>query len=190
MENYTKQIGVTHFIHHFTSNEWNLTHYINQQQIQKHFLTPQNSPTENATHLTRLLDGIILETRYNINRDNGQDNIIYFRSNQNAEEGWAPPTEETKKLVGLPLWLGLWGFVDFQKKLGTTIGIDTQQVLTIQTRHTQPIREILVPIDNAFTEGKSPYEEDANHGIEINGSTNTIPRRNTYKHSKCRTRLP
>lgn len=157
----TKQDWGNPFYPSFTSNDGTYTLY--QSTVDpKTLFNSSNSATENATHLTRLLDGIILETRYNINRDNGQDNIIYFRSNQNAEEGWAPPTEETKKLVGLPLWLGLWGFVDFQKKLGTTIGIDTQQVLTIQTRHTQPIREILVPIDNAFTEGKSPYEEDAN----------------------------
>nr|UGV35363.1 MAG: ORF1 [TTV-like mini virus] len=115
-----------------------------------------------AEKATKLHNGIILKTRYNINRDNGQDNRIYLKSNTKAETGWAPPTDPDLEITGLSLWLGLWGFVDYQKKLQKTIGIDTENMLVIQTTHTQPIITNIVPLDISFTSGHSPHEDEIN----------------------------
>nr|UGV35436.1 MAG: ORF1 [TTV-like mini virus] len=112
--------------------------------------------------VTKLLDPFIIPIRYNINRDNGQDVRLFFKRNNRAETGWAPPDDDSLELTGLPVWLAIWGFVDWQKKLNKTIGLDTEHVLTIQTTHTQPIRTTIVPVDQAFIEGKSPYELEAN----------------------------
>nr|UGV39208.1 MAG: ORF1 [TTV-like mini virus] len=133
------------------------------------------SPHSYATYLTKIsqtdvskkaenltLVQLIHKVRYNPFNDQAKDQICYFLSNFKDEQDWEPPTNPDLTNENLPLWLLLWGFPDFQKKIKKTLHIDDEQILTIIQEHTRPIRNYLVPISESFIEGWSPYEKAFN----------------------------
>lgn len=112
------------------------------------------------TPLTWLDDHIFKKLQYNPFKDTGKDTMVYLLPNYNGD-GWDPPTNEDLILEGFPLWLILWGFVDFQLKIKKYNNIQTKTILTIKTKSTFPIVHIpIVPLSDRFITGKSPYETD------------------------------
>nr|UGV35410.1 MAG: ORF1 [TTV-like mini virus] len=108
-----------------------------------------------------LTDPMILKTRYNPNRDQGtnndQINQIYLVSNQKPGN-WETPVDPKTLLTGFPIWLGLMGYADFQKKQNI-IGVDEQHIICIKTHATKPYFDyVIVPIGESFLHNKSPYQ--------------------------------
>nr|UGV38404.1 MAG: ORF1 [TTV-like mini virus] len=113
----------------------------------------QTNPT-----ITPLNEHLYLETRYNPLKDTGIHNKIFLLKNNEAKVGWDPPDNENIVLEGLPLWLAIFGYIDFQKKVPTLQSIDTTTMLCIRTDTTRPIyNETIVLIDHSFEMGHSPY---------------------------------
>nr|UGV34134.1 MAG: ORF1 [TTV-like mini virus] len=105
-----------------------------------------------------LTEDIILETRYNPLKDTGVHNSFFLLSNYEQKQDWEPPTDETKILQHLPLWLGLYGFVDYNKKVPTYQKIDTNYMLAFRTDITIPkYNETFIPLGKSFLNGLSPY---------------------------------
>lgn len=100
--------------------------------------------------------------RYNPYRDQGTHNNCYFKSCTKDEEGWEPP--ENPELINqhLPLWLLLWGFTDYHRKIKKHTHLDNEWLLVINTDATFPPRNPLVVINQSWIEGNSPYEEGPN----------------------------
>lgn len=108
--------------------------------------------------LTPFNEPIFIPMQYNPNKDTGQDTKIYLLSNRQGH-GWDPPGIPELELDGFPMWLGLWGYTDFQKRLKKVTNIDTEYILVIKTHFTQKPNNVpLVIIDEGFTKGHSPYE--------------------------------
>nr|UGV34796.1 MAG: ORF1 [TTV-like mini virus] len=116
--------------------------------------------TKKAEGLTQVF--LIHDLRYNPFNDKAEDQICYFKSVVKDEQGWEPPDNPDLTNERLPMWLLLWGFPDFQKKIKKLLNIDTEHILTIVQKHTRPIREFLVPLSESFIEGNSPYEDEPN----------------------------
>nr|UGV42517.1 MAG: ORF1 [TTV-like mini virus] len=110
----------------------------------------------------------LINFRYNPYKDNGVNNECYFLSaKQQGGTSWDPPSNPDLTNEHLPLWLLLFGFSDFQKKIGKLQHIDTEQIFVIKTQFTDPKRSFIVPISASFTEGHSPYE-NTNNPIDDN----------------------
>nr|UGV34277.1 MAG: ORF1 [TTV-like mini virus] len=107
---------------------------------------------------THIVDAV----RYNPYKDTGIHNSCYFLPVTKAEQGWGKPTKTELINEGLPLWLLLWGYPDYQKRIKVITHIDDEHILTINTDTTTPTRSPLIIINESFIEGHSPYENRAN----------------------------
>lgn len=122
--------------------------------------TWQTLDQSTQTPLTWLDDHIFNKVQYNPFKDTGKDTSVYLLPNYSGN-GWDPPTNDDLILEGFPLWLILWGFVDFQIKLKKYNNIQTKTILVIKTKSTFPIVHVpIVPLSDSFVTGKSPYETD------------------------------
>nr|UGV38189.1 MAG: ORF1 [TTV-like mini virus] len=105
---------------------------------------------------------LVTAVRYNPYRDTGIHNKIYFKPTFRNENNLDPPNDENLITEGLPLWLLLWGFSDYHKKLKKIQNIDTDYTIILQTDTTNPIRQPIQPINYDFIEGHSPLEDKPN----------------------------
>lgn len=108
--------------------------------------------------LTPFNEPIFIPFQYNPDRDTGEDTEAYLVKNYEGH-GWDNPQIPEITFSGFPMWLLLWGYVDFQKHLKKAINIDTTYILVIKSKFTQRPREYpIVPINQSFIDGFSPYE--------------------------------
>lgn len=120
-----------------------------------------SSTTNASLVLTKLNDEIFKKTQYVPQQDNGTENNIYLCSNNKAENGWEAPQQPELQLSGFPLWIGLYGFIDYQKKQKKVTNPDTQSILTFKTKHIFPKYYFpFIPIDQTFIDGHSPFSTD------------------------------
>lgn len=122
-----------------------------------------NHEITNANQIKKLNEPLRFGFRYNPYRDTGKSNTgnlnkIYLLSNNKQGQGWDPPADTDLILEGFPLWIGLFGYVDFQKKLQKVTGIDNNYMVVIDTKSlSPPYHKPIVLIDNSFITGNSPY---------------------------------
>lgn len=100
-------------------------------------------------------DELIIQYRYNAFQDSGPGNKIYLTDLHSQTPDWEPPASEKEQNNNLPLWLGLWGYSDFQKL--NKVPFDTERLVVIQTTHVWPPDKYIVPIDDDFLAGNSPF---------------------------------
>lgn len=174
-----EQIDLNKYKENYSKYWGNPFHEEHQQQLEHWFISTVSPETLKASFtnenskwsdiqngtvarvLTQLEQPIYIPYQYNPNKDTGQDTMVYLLSNQQGD-GWDPPTKPELILTGFPLWLIFWGFVDFQIKLGIVQSIYTKYIVVCKTKFTQrPQAFPIVPINESFTKGKSPYENSA-----------------------------
>lgn len=132
-------------------------------------ITITGSTTFSLTHLN---EPIVWTTRYNPLKDNGQSTEMYLLPTNKDQPGWERPPDDKLILTGFPLWLNIFGFVDFQKRLNTYIDIDTTYVLCFKNTTTIPkITKTFVVLDDNFLSDKSPYSTK----VEPSDSTKWYP---------------
>nr|UGV39601.1 MAG: ORF1 [TTV-like mini virus] len=119
------------------------------------------NPNDPIDTLTRV-DSFTETLRYSPNRDTGENNITYFKPVTKDDNSWNTPNNSDLINIGYPLWILIWGFPDFQKRLGKLQHLETEHTLVIKTSTTYPIRSPLVPISQSFIEGHSPFESTHN----------------------------
>ncbi len=112
---------------------------------------------------------LLVNYRYNPFPDDGIQNQIYLKSIKDLSPSWDPPPDKHLNNNNLPLWLGLWGLLDFHKNTPDTQDIDTNYIIVLKTKHITPQTSVIIPIDQDFLEGQSPYRKpppipaDQNH---------------------------
>lgn len=116
--------------------------------------------------LTRVHFPLLIPCRYNPNTDKGDTTQTYLLKNNRGEHGWDPPQDKRLELTGFPLYINLWGFLDFQKKQHLLTNIDTSTILVIKSNQIHPLYDTqlpaFVPLSYDFTQGNSPYETGVN----------------------------
>nr|UGV35427.1 MAG: ORF1 [TTV-like mini virus] len=138
------------------------TNWQNEEDKVSQIKVPHNTSSTTMT-VTLFKDKIINEYRYNPFKDNGKTTKVYLLKCNSEVQGWQPPPEPEIILEGFPLWLNIWGYVDFQIRLGTISNIMTNSLLVIQNQTTDPKTQLpIVPIDWDYLNGKSPFETSAN----------------------------
>ncbi len=124
------------------------------------FLSDSNRNTNIGTAATEMQQPIIVTCRYTPNKDNGIGNEIYLLKNTRKETGWDAPTDTQLQINGYPLWLGLWGWPDWQKKIHIAQQQELNYILVFKTDKIDQKLPAYVPLDYNFTIGHSPYEPD------------------------------
>nr|UGV34433.1 MAG: ORF1 [TTV-like mini virus]UGV34446.1 MAG: ORF1 [TTV-like mini virus]UGV34500.1 MAG: ORF1 [TTV-like mini virus]UGV34534.1 MAG: ORF1 [TTV-like mini virus]UGV34885.1 MAG: ORF1 [TTV-like mini virus] len=133
------------------------------------FSTGTETITQQGGIFTELQEGFTFGFRYNPYKDTGKSNTgnlnkVYLLSNNKQEHGWAEPNTPDLILEGFPLWIALFGFLDFQKRLQKITGIDNQYMLVIDTKALSPqYHNPIVLIDGYFKSGNSPYLKGIHH---------------------------
>lgn len=109
------------------------------------------------------------ELRYNPFADKGQGNIVYLLKIGDLlhSTDWSPPTDKDVVTKDLPLHTLLWGYLDFQRKCLEYRDIDTKCILVIQSNYfwPKPTPKFIVPLDDWFWDGNSPYMTEGNKTI-------------------------
>lgn len=135
-----------------TNKTWQdiITEYDNQQvkNLKEEWFTWK-------THFTK-------ECRYNPFADKGDENKLYLIDLRDKahEWDWDYPVATTL-YDNLPVWLMLWGYLDFQRKCGELSVVDTNYLCVIYSKYITPQQggKYFVPLDNDFLEGRSPYAD-------------------------------
>nr|UGV36515.1 MAG: ORF1 [TTV-like mini virus] len=113
--------------------------------------------------MTEIHQPLIEKYRYNPFRDTGHTTQMYLlkcNEQTQAATAWDPPTNPDIILEGFPLWLNIWGYVDFQIKLGAIQSIETNTMLVVKSEALQPsTKKALVFIDNDYLNGRSPWQD-------------------------------
>lgn len=119
-----------------------------------------------TTPLTRIIAPLLIPCRYNPNTDSGDSNITYILPNNKGQHGWDPPQDKRFELSGFPLFINLWGFLDFQKHQHLMANIDTNAIIIIQSKALHPLYDTqlkyFLPLSFDFTIGHSPFEQEVN----------------------------
>nr|UHK03786.1 MAG: ORF1 [Torque teno midi virus] len=110
--------------------------------------------------------------RYNPTPDTGDENIVYVLT-MLRQHGLQPPTNEQFSLKGLPVWLLLYGFLDWITKLFPTFDFYNTYVLTIQSPFITTDPQLkkqpdpnptkypcIVPIGPHFLSGRGVFDTD------------------------------
>nr|UGV37797.1 MAG: ORF1 [TTV-like mini virus] len=100
--------------------------------------------------------------RYNPFADKGKGNRLYLIKWKDIAHNtdWDLPADKSL-YEDLPIWLMLWGYLDFQRKCGEHSQVDTTHIAVIQTQYIFPKeKRTFVPLDQDFLEGRSPYMGD------------------------------
>nr|UGV35369.1 MAG: ORF1 [TTV-like mini virus] len=118
------------------------------------------TPEQIKKNLTEIHGPLYSEVRYNPDKDTGQGNVIYFLNNYSGtgDSAWDEPADETKKITGLPIWVAIWGWPDWIKKLGLLPRVDDDQILCIKSDFFTPKFPCYVFLDETFINGQGPYE--------------------------------
>ncbi len=117
--------------------------------------------------LTRIHEPLIKTYRYNPFRDDGSTTQMYLlkitETTHNTNTAWNPPDNLDVQLDGFPLWLNIWGFIDFQKRLAAYPQIDTKTILVFKSKALYPeTTQPIIPIDWDYLNNKSPFEDSVN----------------------------
>lgn len=114
--------------------------------------------TQHSMGFVHVTEPFVSYTRYNPNRDTGQSTKMWLTPNNKELQNWDPPENPKYILEGFPLWLNIFGFIDFQKQLKELLSIDSDYILCFKTNDTMPKwNHTFVVIDQKFIDNKSPY---------------------------------
>nr|UHK05887.1 MAG: ORF1 [Torque teno midi virus] len=108
--------------------------------------------------------------RYNPSTDDGKGNYIWLKSTLNPN--WDKPRDQKLIVAGLPLWLGLYGWLSWLQMHNKDRAYFETYLVCIQSPSfyisSQPVtNDIVAPIDTAFTQGKWPFDEPITHAEHL-----------------------
>lgn len=130
--------------------------YKHKTNGEKKDYTSIDDPTTNfqPISITRLL-------RYQPNRDTGQDSIAWLESN--LSDNLEVPRIEAYKLDNLPMWLLLFGFVDYMAKLHPRDDLYNNFTLILHSKFplgfnfTFDVNTPIIPVSQDFMRGKGEW---------------------------------
>nr|UHK05490.1 MAG: ORF1 [Torque teno midi virus] len=130
----------------------------NQGWFNSDFLTAQRITT--TLHQPTAVKPVTI-SRYNPNKDSGDGNKIYVVSTFAAN--WQQESDSQFTITGLPLWLGLYGYLTFIKQMKPKDYFLTHVVvLKSPAIYCYPeigSCDLYVPIDYDYLYGRKPYQQ-------------------------------
>nr|UGV37730.1 MAG: ORF1 [TTV-like mini virus] len=136
----------------------NSTVYISQ--VQPTVVLQKNKSSEQAQQITKMTKDIITHCRYNPFADKGTGNVAKWLNTNLLQNGWETEAGPDLTISGFPLWLLLWGWEDWSRKLGRMNNMDTEYVLVIHTPYIEPKLKAYVFMSESWCTGQGPYNQD------------------------------
>nr|UGV37534.1 MAG: ORF1 [TTV-like mini virus] len=110
------------------------------------------------------LEALYITCRYNPQKDKGTGNIVYLKKNDNPDETdiGTLPTNERLILKDYPLWLSMWGWTDWLKRVPEAQQINDNYFLVVKSPYIYPPRPYYVFLDLYFvkSDGKDLTNSD------------------------------
>lgn len=127
----------------------------------------ETSKVNEYNEMSLLNEPLLVECRYNPFNDKSTGNKTYIVSNLSDHTQWQPPADKPAVLrENMPLWLTIWGYLDFIRKANIVSQPDINYILVLQSQFitSTPKLEFYVPIDPNFTSAPahSPYQQHLN----------------------------
>lgn len=149
-----------------------LTRIITSTSHPRDIITETNYSTKDTTlkeeHFKFLTKPLLRNYRYNPLQDTGINNKLYMVSITDFSYDWNPPRDLELQNNNLPQWIANWGFIDFMKLLKKDEIIDTQKLIVLQTRFINPQDPFIIPIDEDFLSGYSPFRKEITAADKLN----------------------
>lgn len=125
---------------------------------------PIDTNTEiNPSQFTVMNEHIYIKVAYNPTIDTGKDTSVYFLPNFTNVETWDPPANPQLEFHGFPLWMTLWGWPDWQKKLALINTIDTKYILIVNSPYFEPNLKQFMFLDEEFLDNMPVYYDTHPH---------------------------
>nr|UGV42373.1 MAG: ORF1 [TTV-like mini virus] len=138
----------------FTSEYIHSEKVILQSNIQptglKEATTAKKDTPIDTSQFTIMTEDMFIHCRYNPDKDTGKNTKIYFVPNFQDYNDWKEPDNPQLKFHGFPLWMLLWGWPDWQKKLGLINQIDQHYALVIESEAFEPKEPKYMFLDPQF----------------------------------------
>nr|UGV35939.1 MAG: ORF1 [TTV-like mini virus] len=126
-------------------------------QLKSKFTT---KTTPIGTNFQKPVEPTLLRCRYNPLQDTGENTKVYLVPNIRDQVGWDPLNNKNLIIEGYPLWLSLWGFLDWMKKLSEVQQIDINYILVFQSPFVVPKKDYYIVLDKGFETNTSPYKQE------------------------------
>ncbi len=147
-------------------------------------ITQATYPTKDSklkvADFTFVTEPLLIRCRYQPDKDTGNKNILYIKSNVRDETGYTPPTSENLQIFGFPLWLLTFGWLDWIRKANIVVHLDRNYTIIIKSDQINPTLDYYLPLDEDFLNDKSPYESES-HVVTDSDSINWFPQV-TFQH--------
>lgn len=114
---------------------------------------------------TNLTQPLYWECRYNPENDSSRNG--YFITDIETLRPWENPSKQNLQEQGLPLWLLLFGTIDYHQKAADIQHLMTDHILCITSDYINPDRNYYVPLDEDFLHGRSPYLPEGQRDNDI-----------------------
>lgn len=115
-----------------------------------------------STDFTIMTEPILEKIRYNPEIDTGKDTEIFLVPNFQQQLDWTQ-NNELLKFHGFPLWMLLWGWLDWQRKLAAVNQIDDHYIVIVRSPYMLPKRPFYMFLDEAFIENESQFPDPNDH---------------------------
>nr|UGV36514.1 MAG: ORF1 [TTV-like mini virus] len=122
----------------------------------------QESQQEIIKYLTDVHYPLANKVRYNPDRDTGLGNSVYFIDNYRTQGDHSldEPLDNNRKILGFPLWISLWGWPDWIKKLAEIQRVDDDYMIVIKSDFFSEKYPYYLFLDDTFIKGKGIYETE------------------------------
>lgn len=121
-----------------------------------------------ATNITLITKDLMTHCRYNPYADKGDGNVAKWLNVNQLERGWDTEAGPELTIQGFPLWILLWGWEDWTRKLGRLKNMDTEYILVIHSRYIKPPLKAYVFMSDSWTTGQGPYDQEAEYISQYN----------------------
>nr|UGV38625.1 MAG: ORF1 [TTV-like mini virus] len=121
--------------------------------------TPEKQKTIESTKFTIMTEPMFETIRYNPDKDTGKDTMVYLVPNFQSYTEWKKPENDQLIFHGFPLWMLLWGWVDWQKKLALVNQIDQHYIIIIETKAFEPERPKYMLLDQEFLDNTLEFPQ-------------------------------
>lgn len=128
--------------------------FISTQQPTAVLTNPDSSITAS---ITEMQEDILTLCSYNPHKDKGYGNKAFWYANYKPGDNWKEPGDPDIVVQDFPLWILLWGWEDFTKKMGKLQHLDTDYLLVINSDYITPKLPAYIFLSDSFQQGQGPY---------------------------------
>nr|UGV37896.1 MAG: ORF1 [TTV-like mini virus] len=137
----------------------NITLFISQNDWQNF---EEGDKPNGLSGITTLTEPLYYKCRYTPDKDTGEGNEVYWVKNYTGGD-WQQPENFTLKIEGLPLYIALWGWIDYTKKVRNIQRVNEDHILVIKSNFFDTKLPCYVLLDDSFRNDNGPYNIEPNN---------------------------